>query len=54
MAESSFDLLGMNFIANFLIDAEPTPQVSQTFLASPWYSDIIYIMQNLQVPKEIS
>jgi hypothetical protein len=54
MAQSNFDLLGINFIADFSVDAEPTPQVSQKFLSSPWYSDIIYILQNLQAPPELS
>jgi hypothetical protein len=54
MAQSNFDLLGINFIAYFSLDAEPTPQVSQKFLSSPWYSDIIYILHNLQAPPELS
>ena len=56
MAQSNFDLLGINCIANLSgnMDAEPTLQVSQNFLASPWYSDIIYILQNLQEPPELS
>jgi hypothetical protein len=54
MAQSNFDLLGINFIAYFSLDAEPTPQVSQKFLSSPWYSDIIYILYNLLAPPELS
>jgi hypothetical protein len=43
MDQSNFDLLGITFIAYFSVDVEPTPQVSQTFLSSPWYSDIILL-----------
>jgi hypothetical protein len=44
MAQSNFDLMGINFITDFSVDTEPTPQVSQKILSSPWYSDIIYIL----------
>jgi hypothetical protein len=54
MAQSNFDLLGINSIAIFSVDAKPTPQVSQNFLSSPWYSDLIYILQNLQAPPDLS
>lgn len=31
-----------------------TPQISQTFLDSPWYADVIYVLQNLQGPLGLS
>jgi len=31
-----------------------TPQISQAFLDSPWYADIIYVLLNLQAPPGLS
>ena len=31
-----------------------TPPISQAFIESPWYADIIYVLQNLQAPPELS
>eukprot|EP00253_Pinus_taeda_P021856 PITA_21856 len=31
-----------------------TPQISQAFLQSPWYADIIHVLQNLQAPLGLS
>jgi len=31
-----------------------TPQISQDFLDSPWYADIIYVLLNLQAPLGLS
>ena len=31
-----------------------TPQISLAFLDSPWYADIIYVLQNLQAPPGLS
>ena len=31
-----------------------TPQISQAFLYSPWYADIIYVLLNLQAPLGLS
>jgi hypothetical protein len=55
MDHSNFDLLGINFIAYLSdnIDAEPSPQVSQKFLLSPWYSDIIYIFTKFTSPTRV-
>jgi len=29
------------------------PQVAEHFLSSPWYRDIIYVLENLQAPQEM-
>jgi hypothetical protein len=52
MTQSNFELLGVNFIVDLSQDAEEgaPPQVSQKHLDSSWYSDIIYVLQNLQPP----
>jgi hypothetical protein len=55
MAQSNCDVLGINFIADLSTNSEEetVPQVSQKFLDSPWYADIIYVLRNLQAPPEL-
>jgi hypothetical protein len=42
---------------NFIVDLsecpqeEKTAQVSQEFIDSPWYADIIYVLENLLGPS---
>jgi len=47
--------LEINFIAYLSTNSEEekVPQVSQKFLDSPWYADIIYVLINLQAPPEL-
>lgn len=49
MAQSNYDILGVNFITEISDDMaeETTLQVSQHFLSTPWYKDIIYMLQHL-------
>jgi len=55
MAESNFPSLDINFIIELDNEEEMvTPQISQAFTDSPWYVGIIYILQNLQAPLELS
>jgi hypothetical protein len=56
MTQSNYDVLGIKFIAYLSENSkeESTPQVSQKFLESPWYVDIIYVLKNLQAPPELS
>ena len=54
MAQSEVDELQVN-----LLDAEKVPirnekDVCNDFLASPWYRDIIYVLNNLQAPSHLS
>jgi len=35
-------------------EEERAPQISQKFLDSPWYVDIIYVLRNLQAPPKLS
>jgi len=55
MVESDFRALGINFIAaiNDQEDME-TPQISEAFIDSHWYADIIFILINLQAPPSLS
>ena len=55
MDESNCQALDINFIAT--IDDEEdmaTPLISQAFIESPWYADVIYVLLNLQAPPELS
>jgi hypothetical protein len=56
MTQSNYDVLGINFIAYLSKNSreETVPQVSQKFLESPWYVDIIYVLRNLQAPPKLS
>jgi len=55
MVESNCQALDLNFIAE-MDNGEhmATPPISQAFIESPWYADIIYVLQNLQAPPELS
>jgi hypothetical protein len=55
MAQTYSELLGINFIVDLSVysEEEKVPQVSQKFLDSPWYDDIIYVLRNLQAPPEL-
>jgi hypothetical protein len=56
MAQSNCELLGINFIVDLSAESEEekVPQVSQKFLESPWYVDIIYVLRNLQALHKLS
>jgi hypothetical protein len=56
MAQSDCDVVGMNFIVDLseCPQEEKTAQVSQEFIDSPWYADIIYVLENLQAPPGVS
>jgi hypothetical protein len=56
MAQTNYELLGINFIADLStnLEEEKFPQVSQKVLDSPWYDEIIYLLRNLQAPHELS
>lgn len=52
MAESNLHILDINLIATMSKESEENQpvQVSEMFLLSPQYSDIIYVLQNLSSP----
>jgi hypothetical protein len=56
MAQSNCDILGIKFIVDLSENPqeEAAPQVSQKFIDSPWYTDIIYVLKNLQAPPGLS
>jgi hypothetical protein len=52
MVQSKCDVLGINFIVDLSENPqeETTMQVSQKLIDSPWYTNIIYVLRNLQAP----
>lgn len=52
MAESNLHALDINLIAAMSEEDEESSlaSVSEIFLLSPWYSDIVYVLQNLSPP----
>ena len=54
MDESNCHALDINFIGA-LDDQEEmvTPQISEAFIDSPWYADIIFVLLNLQAPPSL-
>lgn len=55
MAESNYQTLDINFIAELDNKEEMvTLHISQDFIDSPWYDDIIYTLHNLQAPLKLS
>ena len=52
MAESNLHALDINIITTMSEENEESSsvQVSEIFVLSPWYSDIVYVLQNLSPP----
>eukprot|EP00253_Pinus_taeda_P019170 PITA_19170 len=52
MAETNLQVLDINLIAAMSNEDEENPsvQVSEMFLSSPWYADILYVLQHLSSP----
>jgi hypothetical protein len=50
MSQLECDVVGMNFIIDLLEcpQEEKIAQAYQEFIDSPWYADIIYVLENLQ------
>jgi hypothetical protein len=56
MAQSNYDVLDINLLDAGLSSTTHSEQVEffPNFLASPWYKDIIYVLQHLQAPSVLS
>jgi hypothetical protein len=55
MAESNFQALDINFLDVADEQGEmATPNVREVFLNSPWYADLIFVLQNLQAPPGLT
>ena len=49
MAESNFHALDINFLAAVDEQGEKvTPSMKEVFMNSPWYADLIFVLNNLQ------
>jgi hypothetical protein len=55
MAESNFHALDINFLAAANgPEEQATPNIKEAFLNSPWYVDLIFVLQNLQAPPGLT
>lgn len=52
MDETNLQILDINLIAAMFDEDEENPsiKVSEMFLSSPWYADILYVLQHLSSP----
>jgi len=55
MAETNLQVLDINLIAAMTDEDEESTsiQVSNMFFSSPWYADILYVLQNLSSPPRM-
>lgn len=54
MGESNLHALDINLIAALSEEEEDSHlQVYDIFISSPWYSDIVYVLQHLNPPSEV-
>jgi hypothetical protein len=57
MAQTNCEFIGINFtvdLSKVTEEERETPPISQNFLDSTWYADIIFVLKNLQAPPEFS
>ena len=54
MTDSNCDSLQLNFLSGQLNQLDKEVQVIPNFSISPWYADIVYVLQNLQPPIRLS
>ena len=54
MTDSNCESLQLNFLSNCSNHPDLELQVITDFTLSPWYSDIVYVLQNLQSPPGLS
>ena len=54
MTDLNCESLQLNFLSNHSNQLYSGLQVITDFTLSPWYNDIVYVLQNLQVPPRLS
>ena len=54
MIDLNCESLQLNFLSNHSNQLYSGLQVITHFTLSPWYNDIVYVLQNLQVPLGLS
>ena len=53
MTKANCEYLQLNFLSNTLSGLDPGLQVITNFFLCPLYSDIVYVLQNLQAPPKL-
>ena len=53
MTNSNCESLQLNFLSSQSNQLDTEVEVMIDFVASPWYSDIVHVLQNLQAPAEL-
>jgi len=53
MAKSNLHTLDINFITALDGEEKSVQQVSESFVTSPWYTNIVYVLQHLQAPPDL-
>ena len=54
MTNSNCESLQFNFLSNQFNLLDTEVEVMIDFVASPWYSDIVHVLRNLQAPAGLS
>ena len=54
MTNSNCESLQINFLSPQSNQLDTEVEVMDDFVASPWYSDVFYVLQNLQAPEGLS
>ena len=54
MTDSDCDTLQLNFLTSLSNQLDTEVPVGPDFSSSPWYADIVYVLQNLQPPAGLS
>ena len=56
MTQAGVEEIDMNFldVCELSDQIQQEYDISQDFLASPWYRDIVYVIKNLQAPPELT
>ena len=54
MTNSNCESLQINFLSHQFNQLDTEVEVMIDFVASPWYFEIVYVLQNLQAPVGLS
>ena len=54
LTDSNYESLQLNFLSNQFYQLDTGVEVMIDFTTSPWYSDIVHVLQNLQSPAGLS
>ena len=54
LTDSNYESLQLNFLSSQSHQLDTEVELMIDFVASPWYSDIVHVLQNLQAPTGLS